>query len=140
MKKGMSLIEALVLVLILAVILQVGAVSFQRMEPGYRLQAGVWEVLAKMNQARFKAMLDGVPVRVRFSPGACALDEWDETREEWRPGEASLVPGIVLGANGAPIFQPEGTISPLASITVANTRGAYKITLAITGRTKVTRL
>ena len=140
MRKGTSLIEALILVLILAVLLQIGAVSFQKMEPGYRLQAGVWEVLSKMNQARFKAMLDGEPVRIRFSRGACALDEWDENAEEWRPGEVSVVEGILLGANNTPIFQPEGTVSNLASITVSNARGAYKISLAITGRTKVTRL
>ena len=139
MNKGMSLIEALIVVLILAVTIQIGAVSFQRMEPGYRLQAGVWQVLAKMNQARFKAMLDGAPVRVRFSAGACAFDEWDETREDWSQGEVSLVQGIVLAANSAPIFQPEGTVSPLATITVSNARGMYKLTLAITGRIRVTR-
>jgi Tfp pilus assembly protein FimT len=140
MKKGVSLIEALILVMILAVLLHLGAVTFQRMEPLYRLQAGVWEVLSGLNQARFKAMLEDTPVRVRFSSGALTLDEWDETREAWHAGEAFLAQGIVLGANNSPIFQPEGTVSNMASITVSNARGAYKISLAITGRAKVTKL
>ena len=34
---------------------------------------------------------------------------------------------------------PQGTVSDLASITVANARGSYRITVAITGRIRTVR-
>ena len=140
MKKGTSLIVTLIIVFILAVLLQIGAVSFHRMEPRYRLQAAVWEILSQLNHARFQAILDGTPVRVRFSPGYYALEEWDEEQNAWKRSAVTMVQGITLAANNAPVFHPEGTVSNLATITVSNARGGFKITLAITGRAKATRL
>ena len=140
MKKGTSLIETVVIIFILAVLLQVGAVSFHRMEPRYRLQAAVWEILSQLNHARFQAILDGTPVRIRFSPGYYALEEWDQEQNTWGRAAVSIVQGIMLSANNAPVFHPEGTVSNLATITVSNAQGVFKITLAITGRAKATRL
>lgn len=140
MKKGMSLVETLAVLFVLAILLQAGASSFHLMEPRYRLQAGVWEILSQLNHARFQAILDGTPVRIRFSPGSYAIEEWDQEQKAWGSAVVSIVQGITLRANNAPVFHPEGTVSNLATITVFNARGGFKITLAITGRAKATPL
>jgi Tfp pilus assembly protein FimT len=140
MKKGMSLIEALVLLLILGILLQAGALSFHQMEPRYRLQAAVWEILSQLNHARFRAILDGTAVRVKFSPGSYALEEWDPEQKTWGRTDVSMIQGVQMSANNAPVFYPEGTVSNLATITLSNATGGFKITLAISGRIKATRI
>lgn len=139
MRKGAGLIELLVAIFISAVLLLAGATSFHRMEPRYRLQAAVWAVVSQMNHARFLAILDDTPVRVRFSPGSCTLEEWDEDLSVWKQSSLTEVEGTVLSANNEPVFHPEGTVSNLATIGVTNSQGGFKITLAITGRVKVAK-
>ncbi len=140
MRKGAGLIEIMIVLFLAAMLLHIGTVSFHKVEPLYRLQAAVWEVVSQMNHARFRAILNGAPVRVIFSSGHYSFEEWDEELEVWRTGEVAMVRGIRLTANNSPTFHPEGTVSNLATIGLSNSRGAYKITLAITGRIKVTRL
>jgi prepilin-type N-terminal cleavage/methylation domain-containing protein len=140
MKKGISLLEMVVALAVAAIVVQMGAVSFHRLEPRYRLQAAVWEVVARLNQARFRAILEETPVRVRLSETRCGLEEWNEAAGVWQPGDGSVIQGVTVQANNTPIFYPGGTVSNLATIRLFNSSGAYKITLAITGRHKVTRL
>ncbi len=57
-----------------------------------------------------------------------------------RKESAGAVEGVWIQANNTPTFHPAGTVSNFATILVSNSWGTNKITLAITGRIKVTEL
>jgi prepilin-type N-terminal cleavage/methylation domain-containing protein len=139
-REGFTLVE-IVLALALAGFFVYGAAySFQRLVPKFQLQSGIWEVTSGLNQARFRAIMSGAPVRVRFGPSGFVFERYDEQARIWRTARTASLPGVVVRANNSPVFHPQGTVSDLATITVSNARGAYRITIAISGRVKATRV
>ena len=138
--EGFTLVEV-VLALALAGLFMYGAAySFQRLVPKFQLQSGIWEVTSGLNQARFQAIMSGEPVRVRFVPSGFVFERYDEAAKTWRTARTASLPGVAVWANNSPVFHPQGTISDMASITVSNTGGSYRITIAITGRVRTTRV
>jgi hypothetical protein len=138
-RRGFTLIEAL-LALARAGLMAFGTVhAARRLGPKLDLQAGAWGVSAGLAQARFRAIMSGAAVRVRFLPTGFVFERFDAESASWRSARAVALPGVLIGANNAPIFHPGGTVSGLASITVGNASGAYRITVAITGRIKAVR-
>ncbi len=139
-RKGFTLVE-IVLALTLAGFFVYGAAySFQRLVPKFQLQSGIWEVTSGLNQARFRAIMSGAPVRVRFGPPGFVFERYDEQARIWRTARTASLPGVVVQANNSPVFHPQGTVSDLATIMVSNARGTYRITIAISGRVKATRV
>jgi prepilin-type N-terminal cleavage/methylation domain-containing protein len=139
-RKGFTLVE-IVLALALAGLFMYGATySFQRLVPKFQLQSGIWEVTSGLNQARFRAIMSGEPVRVRFVPSGFVFERYDEAAKIWRTARTASLPGVAVRANNAPVFHPQGTVSDLASITVSNALGTFRITIAITGRVRTTRV
>jgi len=137
---GFTLIE-IVMALSLAGLFVYGcAYTFQRLVPKFQLQSGIWEVTSGLNQARFRAIMSGSPVRVRFVPTGFVFERYDETARIWRTARTASLPGVAVRANNSPVFHPQGTVSDLASITVSNARGTYRITVAITGRIRTARV
>ncbi len=138
-RKGFTLVEA-VLALALSGFFALGAsYTVQRLAPRFHLQSGIWEVTSGLNQARFRAILSGAPVRVRFVAGGFVFERYDEAAASWQASRAVSLPGVLVRANNAPVFHPQGTVSDLATITVGNARGSYRITVAITGRIRTVR-
>jgi prepilin-type N-terminal cleavage/methylation domain-containing protein len=138
-RQGFTLVEV-VLVLALAGLFALGGVSaVGRLVPKLHLQSGIWEVTTALNQARFRAILSGAPVRVRFDAPGFAFEIYDTAEGTWRASRVVPLPGVLVRANNAPVFHPQGTVSDLASITVWNASGAYRITVAITGRIRTVR-
>lgn len=143
-RAGFTLIETAVAFLVLAALVYLGASSFLHLLPKYRLQGAVWEVTARLNEARLTALLEGTAVRWRVLPpegseGGYVLEKHDPADGSWKRLFIRRPPGVSLRANNAPIFHPRGTVSNLATIVVENSRGAFRITLAITGRVKVVK-
>lgn len=137
--RGFTLVET-VLALGLAGFLVYGAVlSFKGFVPKFRLETGVWQVRSVLNEARFGAAWTGVPRRVRFGASGYTLEAYDEGLKSWRMVRAARLEGVEISANNDPAFYPEGTVANLATIEVANARGAYRITVAISGRVKVAK-
>jgi len=139
-KRGYSLIETVAVLLVLGVLAAAAAVPFVRPSEKAALERGVWEVQARLNYARFKSVYRGWPMKVTFRGGSCLVDHFDETTNEWVRDEEHPLPGVTVQANNAPIFHPTGTVSNLATITIFNARGTYRITLAISGRVRATRV
>ena len=138
--EGFTLVE-IVLALTLAGLFIYGATySFQRLVPKFQLQSGIWEVTSGLNQARFRAIMSGEPVRVRFVPAGFVFERYDEAAKIWRTARTASLPGVAVRANNNPVFHPQGTVSDLASIYVSNSRGAYRVTIAITGRIRAMRV
>jgi len=139
-RRGFTLVET-VMVLALAGLLVLGSTHVvQRLVPKLRLRAGIWEVTSALSQARFRAVMAGEPVRVRFLPSGFVLERYDAGASVWRVVRTAVLEGLAVRANNAPVFHPQGTVSDLATILLSNSRGSYRITVAITGRIRTARI
>jgi Tfp pilus assembly protein FimT len=138
--KGFTLIEAVISVSLVGLMIYAGSISFQALVPKFQLQTGLWSITSGLNQARFRAIWAGTRVQIKFNSSGYTCEHFDEADEVWRVVRSAVLPGVVIHANNAPVFHPAGTVSNLASIFVSNKRGAYRITIAITGRIKTAKL
>ena len=138
--KGFSLTETIISLSILALIAVAVSASFLNKAPKYRLQSAVREVHSRLNYARYKAIFEGIKVRVRFDAAGYTIEKYSEEQKEWRPERKYSLQGVALQANNSPVFHPSGTVSNLASITVSNSSGTYRITLALSGRIKTMKI
>jgi len=140
MRKGFALIEALA-VMILAGVLVYGASSaLTNLAPKYRLKKASWELQTRLNYARYRAIFEGCPFRVRFEPHGYVVEKHDETLDVWHPAALGSVEGVEIEANNSPTFYPVGSVSNMATILISNSWGTYRITIAISGRVKAALL
>jgi len=139
-KRGFSLVEALAAFFVLGIILGLASTSFLNLAPKYKLNSAVREINSRLNYARYKSIFEGVKVRIKFDQHSYAIEKFDEEQNEWRREREYFLDGVTLQANNSPTFHPVGTVSNLASIYISNSWGRYKITLAISGRIKITQL
>jgi prepilin-type N-terminal cleavage/methylation domain-containing protein len=137
--RGYSLLETVVSLAILAVLFGIASTSFLQLAPKYSLQNAVWEINSCLNYARYKAIFEGITMRVTFNPSSCAIEKYDEEKKMWRKEREDFIKGISIQANNTPTFHPEGSVSNIASIIVFNSWGRYRITLAISGRIKIVK-
>lgn len=136
MRRGTTLVEVLA-VLALAGMLIYGAwTAMMTTAPKYRLKKAVWEIQTRLNYARYRAIFEGSPFRVRFAPGGYAVEKYDASGHRWLPKIAGMLEGVKIDANNNPTFYPLGTVSNLATILVSNSWGGYRVTIAISGRVK----
>jgi prepilin-type N-terminal cleavage/methylation domain-containing protein len=140
MNRGFTLLESLVALVVAAVLVYCASGAFANLAPEYRLRRATWEIQTRLNYARFKAIREGRSFRVQFEPAGYTIEKYDEGLNCWQPDAAGAIEGISIQANNSPTFHPAGTVSNMATIVISNIRGRYKITLAITGRVKVTKL
>lgn len=138
--RGFTLVETAMVLAMVGLFIYGGSVSFKQLIPKFRLQTGVWEIQSTLAQARFKSAWKGRRYRVRIEGPVCALEGYDEGSKTWRLDRSTRLEGVEVTANNSPTFYPEGTVSDLATITVSNLRGTYKITVAISGRIKATKV
>ncbi len=138
-KRGFTLIETVIILAVLGILLIIGSHSLLSVAPRYRLETAAGEIRTGLNAARFKAIFETTSVRVRFSGGGFSTERYDSENAAWTLVSRKVLEGVRIEANNAPIFTAMGTVSGLATITVSNTWGAYKITLAISGRIKTLR-
>ncbi len=138
--KGFTLLEVLVFLSIFAVLMGLASISFLNSSDKYRLQKAVWEIHSKLNYARFKAIFNGTKSRISFGPTGYKIERYNQVSGEWQLEIRNILEGVLIQANNSPVFYPQGTVSNLASITLSNTWGSYKITLAISGRIRIVKL
>jgi len=138
--KGFTLIENLVMVSVLGFLL-ILAIPFQaRVRSRYNLEMAVWQIHSEINHLKYKAVKDLVPYRFCIFSRGYVIEKYNNASSEWKKVDQKILSGIWLEANNSPVFYPEGTVSHLASITMANSAGKYRLTVAISGRIKIIRL
>ena len=139
-EKGFSLMEAMIALFILVIMVNITVTSFLNLAQKYRLKKAVWEINSRLKYARYRAIFDGIKVRLRFDSRSYAIEIYDENQKKWKKEKECFLNGVTLQANNTPTFHPGGTISNLASIYIFNSWGKYKITTAISGRIKTIQL
>ena len=140
MRRAFTVLEAVIALAVLSTLVYLASASYLNLAPKYRLERAAWEVRSALNSARYRALFEGVFWRIKLNPGDYSYERYDEARKEWRIAERHLLEGVSLQANNTPVFTADGSVSGLATIYVVNAWGKYKITLAITGRIKTTRV
>ncbi|MCX8161341.1 MAG: GspH/FimT family pseudopilin [Candidatus Saccharicenans sp.] len=134
---GFSLLEITMVLSIVALLVLIGS-SFKLNNKKHLLDLAVRRVHSCLSLARFRSVQRQVPVRVSFDRSFCELAEYDSEQAAWLKKRQELLEGVEVTANNAPVFYPQGTVSSLATIKIRNDSGAYQVTVAITGRIKVT--
>jgi len=137
--RGFTLVEVLIALTICAALASGAAYAVGSLGPKLRLRSGTWLVTSGLNQARVQAILTGESRRVRFAAPGLLHERYDAAAGRWQMTQAVALPGVVVQANNAPVFHPQGTVSDLATVSVSNARGSYRITVAITGRIRTVR-
>lgn len=137
---GFTLIELSIVIFLLSVMLFLLSTSIFFTTSKHYLDKAAYEVYARMNQARYKAIFEGTKVRVVFSPHTCSTEIFQSNNNEWKLLQRTHLEHAIIDANNSPVFHPLGTVSNLASIYIRNDAGVYKITLAISGRVKLVKI
>jgi Tfp pilus assembly protein FimT len=140
MKKGLSLIEALVMLAVASLVILSASTPILNLSPKYRLKKAAGEIYARLNYARYRAIFEGQPVRINFSPSGYTIEKYESSLKKWRPVISGALEGVRIEANNSPIFHPAGTVSNLATIVISNSWGRFKLTLAISGRIRMAML
>lgn len=140
MKKGYSLLEMMVALLLASTLIYIASTSFMSLSPKYKLRRAAGELYARLQYARYKAIFDGQPVRVRFNPNSYIIEKLDEAKKTWQPVAAGILDSVIVEANNSPVFYPVGTVSNLVTVLVSNRAGKYRLSLAISGRVRMTML
>ena len=137
---GFSLIELVISIAIVGLIIALLSYSFTDQASTYLLKKATWEIYSRLNYARYKAIYRGVKYKVSFDSNSYVLEKFDDHKSEWKTEQRSFLDGVEVAANNSPIFHPRGTVSNLASIIVQNSRGKFRISIAISGRIKVVEM
>ncbi|MFW6131673.1 MAG: pilus assembly FimT family protein [Candidatus Aminicenantaceae bacterium] len=139
-RKGFTLSETMVCLFILAVIINLASTSFLSLAPKYRLKKAVWAINSSLNYARYKAIYNGIKYRLKCYSRKYLVEKYDKKQKDWKRDYSAFLEGITLKATNTPTFHPRGTVSNLASIYISNSSGKYKISVAISGRIKTSKL
>lgn len=137
---GFSLLELVIAFSMLSLLTVFGSISLMRAAPKFRLHRAAWEVNSCLNWARYKSIYSGKKIKTVFEKDRFSFFTFDTPQNSWLPIQTHIVEGVILSANNSPIFHPAGTVSNLATILIGNSAGGYKITLAISGRIKLTQV
>ncbi|MDD8021394.1 MAG: GspH/FimT family protein [Acidobacteriota bacterium] len=135
---GYSLLETVISMSIVLAVIFIGS-SLKPDTRKHQLKTAVNQIYSNLSLARFRAIRQQVPVKVSFKENFCQLSEFDSQRSFWVIKSRRFLEGVQVTANNTPVFYPQGTVSNLASIKISNERGLYLITVAITGRLKITQ-
>ncbi len=139
-RPGFTLLESVLVLALISILFLAGAASTSRSAARFELERGVWEVRMRLNQTRIRSVWEGTPARLRIERTGYTQEIYDEDTKTWKPFESGRWEGVVVEANNTPVYHPTGAVTGMATILVSNARGAYRITLAITGRIKATKL
>jgi len=137
---GFTLIETVLSLSVFAMMIYLASTSFLNLAPKYRLEKASWEVAAAMSAARMKAIFEEADFKFTAEPSGYRLEKRADSSKPWTLETKRSLEGVSVSATNSPVFTPEGTVAGLATVTLTNGWGAYKITVAITGRIKTTRL
>jgi Tfp pilus assembly protein FimT len=136
-KSGFSLLETVIFLCIISILLGIAGLAFTHRSPRHYLDKAAWEIYSRMNQARFRAILEHRKVRFSFTENSYIMEEFIFESGEWKEFQRSTLEEVRIDANNSPVFHPRGTVSNLTSVYVSNIAGRFRISLAMSGRLKV---
>lgn len=135
--RGFNLIEILIVIFILGCLFGFIWPEITKASWRFGLEKAVWEVHATMNYLKYRALKDSFSYRLKIYFNGYAVEKYNPDDEVWLQVEKSILSGVTLEATNSPTFSPAGTVSNMATITISNQAGSYRLSIAITGRIKI---
>ena len=139
-KKGFSLLDLVITLSLLSILLCISLPFSKKMGLKYLLKSTTREICANLNYARYKSIFQKTKYRVRFFEKNYAVERYNSIKKKWEIEKINILRNVIVNTNNNPVFHPNGTVSNLASIYISNSTGKYKITIAISGRIKISKL
>jgi Tfp pilus assembly protein FimT len=133
---GFTVGEMMATVSILGILAAVGIPAFTRTLPGLRLTDAARQVATELQHVRMKAISRGIPQQVTFSTSSYVLQQCNGacTNES---GNIALPAGITATAATAPRFEPRGTVTTAAAITLSNGTNQQYVCVRTIGRVNI---
>jgi len=147
-KKGVTLVELSVVLVIIAIAAALTIPSIGRWLPGYRLRGATRDIVSTMRTAQVKAVAGNIDYRVNFVGErsyilqyrkTVGLDDWvDDGPEQVLPKGVQFKDVNFGGGVSYAVFNSNSTSSS-GNVTLRNTREAERkiVLLANTGRVRV---
>lgn len=143
-QKGLSIIEIIVAVAILATLTGIAMPVYSGMKPSIRLSGATRQIMGDLMWARMQAISQNNEIKVFFLDDHRykILDD-DNGNGIVDSGELTLTKDmhdeyydVNFSWTANPIFHPRGNASP-ATVILTNSNGTRTVTIAITGRVKI---
>jgi len=144
-KKGVTLIELIVVLVIIAIAAALAVPNIAAWLPNYRLRTATRDIVSTMRTAQIKAVSTNLEYRVEFNAeGGSYIVQHQTTAGLWvDDGALQTIPsGIRIHeinlANNRAVFNPNSTSNP-GSVALRNKRDTEKriVLFAATGRIRV---
>ena len=137
-QSGFTLIELIVIIAIVGVFAAIAVPNFLSYMPKYRLNGAARQVMGDLMAARMKAVKENTTVTVaRVSNHEYKISTTSE--EKTIDIQSNYRDVTIVGIFTDISFYSRGTASPRA-ITLTNSTNSKKVSVAITGRVKITDL
>jgi len=133
-KYGFTLYEVIVVMVIIAILSAISILNYRAWIPGIRLNGAARQVMGDLVAARMASVKENVSVVIIH----LSNHSYSVTIGSGTPHIKDLqpdYPGTTLSFTGV-LFSSRGTTSP-RTLTLQNSSGIKKITIAITGRVKI---
>ncbi len=137
--KGITVIELLVTLTILALVIALGVPGFKAFFKKTEINNAIRTVTSAINTARCQAIEKNRRVQLSIAGSKIILKE--KRDDQWQPFmDFDAGEKVSCTINALPVFYPEGYIAPLCSIFVKTEDFYYRVTISMAGRIKVAKL
>jgi len=133
---GITLMELMAAISLIAILAVIGFPAFTRTLPGLRLTDAARQVATELQQVRMKAIARGIPQQITFASSSYVLQQCNGACTN-DSGNIALPNGITATAATAPRFEPRGTVTTAAGITLSNGSKQKYVCVKTIGRVNI---
>jgi prepilin-type N-terminal cleavage/methylation domain-containing protein len=133
---GFTVIELMAAIGVASILMAIAIPSLLSTLPGLRLTDAARQVATDLQQIRMKAIAQNIPYQISFSTTTYVLQKCNGSCAN-ESGNIVLPQGITVTASSAPQFQPRGTATAAATITLSNGSSSKWVCVKTVGRVNI---